>query len=470
MSPRLFICISTGQNIANVAPLLAEAKAEDRILILSSKVACAKRWSPPALDVLARHGLAAEDIAVAGDEPEAFAATLAKLPALAKAAGIVFVANGGSKLQAIAVFDALRKLTSAAGIPLSLLYSEDGAVRLSWFEQNLEKAAKTTPYGHTPLCLADVLRLRRKVVADLPDAAGTLLYEAGCLSEAGRVHAGQPMAYGQDPAQTRMAHDSAAYRELLAATFTKTTIPKWKQVAQLHPEGAERVRQALAKTFRFAFGEKQLEGLYNFIINSASEVIDHQHRQATTMPPATGGDGLGRQFERAVIARLCRWLDQRRPGILRSAHANVKIADADAPGIVLLEADVLLLLKNGLLIMIEAKSHTAEFKDLDARIVNLQRSTSELARVWVCSPLYTAFADKDWFGAHHHFVERVKAHGLTHIPFTLPRQPSSYEWPRQPGADAMTDTERASNPAPRTHAVESFETALARLLEPFGAS
>lgn len=471
MSPRLFICISTGQNIANVAPLLAEAKAGERILFLSSPVARDRSWTAPALEVLARHGFAVEDKDVSGDEPQAFAAALTELPMSAAAGGIVFVANGGSKLQALAVFDALRTRAAAAGKPLSLLYSDDRTVRMMWFQHSLEEAATAVPYPDTPLCLADVLRLRRMLVADAPNAAGKLLYEAGRLSDEGRAYAEQSPGYGEDAAVTRAAHAEAALREALTATFSKTQLPRWKQVTQIHPEGAERVRRVLAQTFGLrANGENRLESLYNCIINSACQTIDRQNRSAA-VPPVPASNPLGPQFERAVIARLCRWLDGYRPGYIQSAHANVRIANAYKPGIVLLEADVLLLLKNGLLIMIEAKSHTAEFKDLDARIVNLRRSASELARLWVCSPLYTAFSDEDWFGTQHDFAERVKAHGLQHIPFTLPQQPSSYDWPRRPGVDATAgDDESAGNVQTRTYDVGNFEAALTNLLKPFDAS
>lgn len=470
MSHRLFICISTGQNIANVAPLLAEVKNGDRILFLSSPGARYGQWTAPALEVLTRHGFAVEDKGVSGDEPQAFAAALTELPMSAAAGGIVFVANGGSKLQALAVFDALRTQAATADRPLLLLYSDDRTVRLMWFEQSIEGVARPQPYPDTPLCLADVLRLRRKVVADVPNAEGQLLYEAGRLSDVGRAYAEQPSRYGEDAAATRAAHAAAAQREALSATFSKTVLPRWKQVVQIDPEGAERVRRTLSQTFRLPhIREAQLESLYNFILKSATQVIDHQS-QLAAVPPVPARDALGPQFERAVHARLCRWLDEHRPGYIQSVHANVKIANASTPGIVLLEADVLLLLKNGLLIMIEAKSHTAEFKDLDARIANLRRSASELARLWVCSPLYTDFADEEWFGVQHNFAERVKAHGLVHIPYTLPQQPMRYDWPRRPSADATACDESAGSAQIRTYDIESFEATLTNLLKSFDAS
>lgn len=470
MSPRLFICISTGQNIANVAPLLAAAKPGECILFLSSPGARQGQWTAPALEVLKGHGFVARDIAVASDGPASFAAALAQLPALETAGAIVFVANGGSKLQALAVHDALRKQTSAAGKPLSLLYSDDRTVRLIWSEQGIEGTTMTRPYPDTPLCLADVLRLRRKVVATVPDAVGKLLYAAGDLTDTGRAYAELSPGYGEDAAATQAAHATASHKAALSATFAKTELPRWKQVAQTDPEGAERVRRTLAQTFRLPhIREAQLESLYNFILKSATQFIDHQSQLAAA-PHVPASDALGPRFERAVFTRLSRWLDKHRPSFLQSVHANVRIANANKPSIVLLEADVLLLLKNGLLIMIEAKSHTAEFKDLDARIVNLHRSASELARLWVCSPLYTAFSDADWFGTQHNFAERVQAHGLVHIPFTLPQQPSSYAWPRRPIAAATADDESASSAQQRTYRVESFETTLTNLLKPFGAS
>src|SRR5918999_4404185 len=55
--PRLFIVVSTGQNLANLPPILEYAKQGDAVLWVESLDAQRQRWSAGAREVLERYGL-----------------------------------------------------------------------------------------------------------------------------------------------------------------------------------------------------------------------------------------------------------------------------------------------------------------------------------------------------------------------------------------------------------------------------
>lgn len=162
---------------------------------------------------------------------------------------------------------------------------------------------------------------------------------------------------------------------------------------------------------------------------------------------------LGPVFESAVEARVFKWLDETNGGggVVTEAWAGVKVAKNETPGIVDAELDVVLILSNGILINLECKSFTADRKDLDARLTNLHSSSSLLARMAVVGPLYTKFADEDWFKG----VDKFRC-GLSHrfIPFNLPGQPITYLRQLRKGKE-------------ETVKVPPFEDSLNLLLKPY---
>lgn len=149
----------------------------------------------------------------------------------------------------------------------------------------------------------------------------------------------------------------------------------------------------------------------------------------TSPSPVTfSGESIGSMFEQAVAVRLLGFLAERRQyrDILNSVWKNVKIGRRGT-GVAAMECDLLVVLKNGILIHIECKSHQATSKDLNARLLNLQQSASQLAQMAICSPCYTSFANRPWFEAQHEFKHRIEQlPSFVHIPFDLRGQPREY--------------------------------------------
>ena len=109
-----------------------------------------------------------------------------------------------------------------------------------------------------------------------------------------------------------------------------------------------------------------------------------------------------------------------------------------------------------ILLSIECKAFTAEQKDLDARLLNLQGAGSQ-ANMAVCGPVYTYFWQQPWFQPMHSLKKRVEGLGgrFPFLPFTLPGQPKKY----QVTISSTGETEQGE--------CLTFEEAFSRLMAPY---
>lgn len=447
MSGRCFIAIATGQNVANVAPLLAVARPADAIVFIETAEAARRDWTGPALDVLRKRGLGRLwRLTLRSNEPaEVYeAARQFSWPAGKR----VIIGNGGTKPQSMALYEALRESE-----PL-LLYSLDRPCVLQWYENGPGAPARTEPYTESPLRLDDVVLLRNM---RLSDASPPLYWKQHLTPEGGKL-AGLAEGYGFEPGPTFALHDAhARYQAEQTRAGPPPRLPRWAELQYLvAADDWQRYLSACANVLKrptaavAVHNAQQVKDLFNAAVRLLERALTPPHEE---VPPAP----LGPAFERALAARLCAVLAEGgdQTGVIQGVWRNVKVDSPQAPGIIQLEADLLILLKNGLLIAIEAKSHTADNKDLDARLLSLQRAGSQLARVVVCSPLYTQAADRQWFRTHHEFARRLRQHGFAHLPYTLPGQPGAY----------TLTPEGRTGAAPETFSVVPFETACRELLQ-----
>ncbi|MCX7673210.1 MAG: hypothetical protein N2Z63_06380, partial [Thiobacillaceae bacterium] len=234
MSPRCFIAIATGQNIANVAPLLAVAAPQDAIVFIETAEAARRGWVEPAVKVLRGHGCARiEHLRLDSDAP-------ARLYEAARAhrwpqGRFVIIGNGGTKPQSMALYEALREHAPW------ILYSLDRPCRLQWFEQGPGAAPRDQPYGRTPLTLDDVLALRGMRV----HTAGETLWSEGQLTHAGQLRAAIHKGYGFQSEETFALHDRHAQHEAeRAAAMTLPPLPRWDKVVQIAPDEMTRFIRA----------------------------------------------------------------------------------------------------------------------------------------------------------------------------------------------------------------------------------
>jgi hypothetical protein len=138
---------------------------------------------------------------------------------------------------------------------------------------------------------------------------------------------------------------------------------------------------------------------------------------------------LGPEFEAAVVGRVLDRLDERPPwaAAVGEVWSGVKVVHTARPAMIVAEYDVLLVLKNALMINIECKAGTVQRKDLDARVAVQGRAASSLAEMWLCSILPTGKAGEDWFRSAHGVRQAGLADRVRHLPYTWPGQPLAYE-------------------------------------------
>jgi hypothetical protein len=133
-----------------------------------------------------------------------------------------------------------------------------------------------------------------------------------------------------------------------------------------------------------------------------------------------------------VLADLLQSRPQWQQAIAEVA-VGVRLARLAKPTQQVVEFDVLLVLRNGVLINIECKTGVSRMrdadetkKDFDAREFNTRNSSSSLAVVWLCSPLPTGLVGHPRFRELHRWREETADSGIPHLAWTLPGQPPSY--------------------------------------------
>ena len=436
MPQNFFIAISTGQNIANVLPILERAQAHDRIVWLESPLATNRRWSEAAIVVLRQHGFThQEQKPLASEEVSLFAATIQQLLLDYPHHTPIFVANGGTKLQALAAY--IRP-------ELAVLYSLDRPCAYEWYPNGILQAGERLTYQRHALDLDDILQLRgmERKNTDAQRIWGKQAAQP------------EPTWYGQNIPDTITLHDehhAFGLQRIPTNPLPGNTL--WEAVLQHQQPALDALRSSISQWAK----RTPSDGLLQNIMLSSRKLFENATHAAQNLakPPQ---HSLGTLFEQAVAERTCQFLDNHSQiaAFVQSVWLNTQIGKFGKEQPIVIETDILLVLKNGVLIHLECKSHKADNKDLDARLLNLQNVSSLQARMTICSPCYTAYTDKPWFRIQHAFKTRVESlNAFTWLAFDLGGQPESYTLP-----DDVQGTR---------YTCGRFENGLEKLLKPFVA-
>lgn len=474
MVHRLFVLVATGQNVANLPPVLEIADRGDKVVWVESPAAQEGKWADGASKVLHRFGL---DILppVAVEEVNNPADLVRALEPVSSAwqgkLRPVIVANGGNKLTPMGL---LRAFESAS--PL-VLYGNNCPVELWSFEHGILNPPQIIPYQRHTLDLLDVLAASAHQIQN-PGAAKRIWPTEQlppCLQESDR--------YGVDPAYTQKLHRDHARWALPRARTHRGIIP-YKTVG--HLVSKKRIKGWRLSFFSLLWSARHqnspadpelgdtktpTDRLTDFLTDEAVQTVwSHVYHATANLiedaalaqarlgmtPPETD---LGKPFEKAVARRLWQWLHAGHGNeVVQSVWRNVSVCHQSAPETVIAEFDILIVLRNGILLHIECKSFKVAPKDLDARLLNLQRAGSLLSQMAICAPLYTQFAEEDWFRTLHDSRQRIESVGrFQFLPFTLPNQPGSY----------CIEEVSAPKAKQREYTCPSFEEALEKFLAPF---
>lgn len=374
MSQR-FVLVSTGQNVANLPPLLEFANEGDEVVWIESKEASEGKWTEGARRVLDFHRLRQSQtvrVRDINDPSEIVRVLKAETAGWDHVVPTTVVLNGGRKFTPIGVLFGLKDFAPVA------VYGNDPPAEYRRFESSFEQSPTVAPYSYHELDLEEILACK---------------------------------GY-------RIENPTSAIRF-------------WP--------GAE--------PFGFFPPDYGTDSGYSLEL----------HRKYHGGTARAGDLRIGDVFEGAVARQVYHWLERYHRDAVQSAWANVQVVPIGDASNRTTQLDVVLVLKNAILLHLECKSHESNKKDLDARILNLRNVSSQLARLVIGMPIYTGAAAEDWFRLRREKVDTLERQGFTVLPFTLPGQPVSYSWTDSAGL-ARTDT------------CASFESHLDDLLRPYRPS
>jgi hypothetical protein len=416
--------------------VLQHLQCGDFVLWVESKEAHDRKWTDAPRSILEQRGLITADVIGVEHVNDPALLTAALAPFSTKAIGqyerVFLVANGGTKLTPIGLMFGLEILRP------QLLYGDVEPGVHCLYPHGLDSSPTVLPYGGQTPTLAEILHLTGHLIQNAGEAVqfwpDPHVIPKPCQEE----------PYGLDEDYTYSLH---ADHQAWANTMPTDKPAPYDRLRSLVPQQYDR----WLLTLRHLLEPRQLnpqvlKGLYHSTLN-----MGRAARIATQRPEQPGPVApLGRSFERGVARRVREWLDATNHRAVQSAWYNVEVAQESNPRKSEVQFDILLVLKNGILIHLECKSAEVDVRDLDVRLYRLQRTASQLARLAVVLPLFTRRSGEPWFSALHTARTEVENTGLPILPFMWPDQPQRYWMPN-------------SDPPEETTCLP-FETSLGHLL------
>lgn len=429
---KTYLAISTGQNITNVLPIMDSWEAGDHLLWLESDEARKQHWSEGALQVLEQRGVTSLERLSFAEQPDSLLRVLQKLfQRMDTNIPVVWIGNGGTKPQALAVEQAL----AGWGGKSIYAYSTHRPVRYEAFPEGLAEKPKFLAYQkEPPIQLEELLTISGHVVRG--DKPPQQLWP-------GKAPAETDNGYGSDPAVTfddceqRFSWLQIKRNEADQTRLLLLRMPHLREKnPQLYAQWWNKMRRHwmdLCKRLKMeGTPQQQFDPLFNSVIGLAEQAYQQERQNAWRQQATAPQDSGGQLFERAVARRLYAWLEA--PGndavrrILAGVWANVHIAREKAPGVVAQELDLALLLRNGVLLAIECKAGQFDIKDLDARLLNMQASASLASAMAIAVPAFTDYRNRP--GAIEMIRRWKRLQQLPRfraLPFTLPGQSTTWE-------------------------------------------
>lgn len=455
MKNSLHIAISTGQNIANIIPMLALGNPGDYARFISSDTAENQGWTGRAEKVLKKYRFKIVPGIRVDDNEQLALLSISRflkesLQGIEKKWEQIFVhLTGGQKITAIAVFEAVRDKN------VTFVYMDNQPVQMVL----ISSASKEQKFVPIPATVE---------LDDLLAIYGSRRSEA-CKGD-------RPIQLNK-PENIVLAKD----RELVTALFTSYNIPDIPEndffrkmelhVRNLYPQIREKSLGLLSDIdYIYSPFHKYIKNLKNTvqqsekdkINNYLSQQIDRALKTVKNILLDSGGrsyeipltrkqksalienqfldaDRLGYPvfrkhlkkrigffFEDQVIQRLKLFFEHypEYKKIVSEIWSGLKIEARDNPGKITGEYDAFIVLRNGISISLECKTFFFDEKDLFARIARLTRRTSLLSRQWVVIPFFT---EPDLFTGHmlQNYLN-LKRLGISIIPFGRMGQPETF--------------------------------------------
>ncbi|GEM_PF-2700373 len=361
----LFVAVATGQGVSNLPPILQYAQKGDQILWLESREAEVGQWADASIALLrSDYGLKSHRRKVADlyapktiSQPILqFVNKLAEPPAR-----VYFVLNGGPKLTPLGLFGAGHVLAESRRSFLRFFLWPLGLFGVG---NVLTKRAWEVYYLHG---------------SDMP----CMLRVYDSLT----IKAAAPRQEHYQPG--RMLSLSAIVR--LKNALLKSAKLSWRY----------------GEEYAYAFEPKKMETFYRLIEQKRGQ---------------QGHDDVGPMFEQIAFERIVRFF-QERPSyrnVLKEVTGQVELWDEIRK---IAELDVAITLLNGTVLSFECKTGVTEsrkkVKDLNSRVFQLRRLTSQVGRMWVVMPY---FPESSLFNEQKNRVNSLTNMGVQCLCFTPPEK------------------------------------------------
>jgi len=432
---QLFVLISTGQQVANIPPVLSFAKEGDKVLWLESQFSQDRKWVDGAINLLDRKHLEQYSALIDGDidNPNVMHTTLRialdNEDVFSDACERIYIVlNGGKKLTPIGLVFAAQELSSKNNCELLFLYGDNQPVQLKIHHANIMEEQEIIPYSpEKMLNTEDIFSINnleieysRRWAWDSNESYERYGVDADFTR---RVHDCYNRGFDHESDAPTLTTDWPAYHH-----WTKRSEKSWKAA----------VRQSLELFDRKYPTHRTDIDLSELLASKVRKFYPAVHERQTSREEKielkkegwmnnAGGMKFGFRFEEAVWQRtvnfLCR--NQEYQKLVKECLLGVKVKRQSVQES---ELDVLLTLTNGILIHLECKTWTFEKKDADARIQVLQKSASNLSAMYVVAPLFPSMNDADWFDDMYHRFENIKKNVGSGkiIAFTMPNPPHEF--------------------------------------------
>lgn len=495
VAKHLFITVSTRQNIANLLPIVELANKGDKVLWLETSEIASERYTKPAMDVLQQF-----DLINLGPvhlphriDLRTWKPVFVPYIELCRSEKLrpVLVINGGRKLTILAVYEIWREFE-----PI-IAYAFERPVALWKSDKGFRGPTSVQPYRSHRLDLSHILLfngytfhephrygcvysnipgqpvigLREIQYDSLMDSwvPITQVFEVETLKEEiATVHASQwrqwlknisPLSSYRHRYLPEQIYENL-YHATLNVLASVPALKDWEFAT--YQEVLHLVSSTFMSSWRneicdlILLGGSQAWPIFirvcSLVHVSKTQLLS---RRNDTTSDQNSGNRLGEEFELAVAGRVLKLIRQPPYNeLVQSMWVGVKVSPRSSPVTVAAEYDVLLVLKNAILIHIECKRGNWERKDLDARLANFARIGSVKACFAVCTPMFTEpqiCGRANLQRMHQIRMSLRNVEGIVYLPFTLSNQPSTY-------------TVVNENGEPETHQVETFEEAFTRLL------
>lgn len=484
-------CIGTFQAIANLPPLLAVAQAGDQVIFLDSQ-AVSKKQSSARLIKLLPANLHAQSLAIPDALPEIIEKIRNFLSTIAQDQKIYLIFNGGTKMASLAILEALRpyqpKIIYGQEQPCEYWQCGSDLKTVENFYYQSQGITLEQLLGSNEVEIFDnthkLLYRYQNFYAQLPKDFGYVLADTMKIYEAyykgkgntpeGFLNFDDLLRFKSEELVTwqnilidlvrQPLKEKAIMEGIYQATLNFLDVPEESQETylrsalsnpQLVTVFQNNILIFLSKNYpspqpNLIPKHESLKGFYNKFLSVLQLKTIAANASPTKIP-------IGNIFENAVAARTIDFLKQNKSyqNIIAEIWLQVKVAHKNKPEITIAEYDVLILLKNAVLLHLECKSGGFEQKDLDARQYVMQSSTSKLAKIYIVSPLFTDLQKNPCFAAMQKNVETFQNQRDTNYLFlTLPNQPNTFTYIDQSGEQ-------------KTVTVPTFEDSLKRILQPY---